>query len=136
MKYAFSGDISEPVVGDYVKKCGATSGCNENDKVCNCKKIYSTNAIIKVSGGSFSGKVFKNQILIHKFSEGGDSGSLIVDKNHDIVGLLFARSLEPYKFSVANNINYIFNHRFSINQDVYLDGQKISINQFNLKRFI
>jgi len=49
---------------------------------------------------------FEDQILIHKegFSDGGDSGSLIMDENFNAVGLLFAGS-ETH--TVANKIKNV-----------------------------
>jgi S1-C subfamily serine protease len=68
--------------------------------------ITARNATIKVNMGGHE-VLFEDQIVIEsdhgKFSDGGDSGALIVDLNHRAVGLLFAGSATGATF--ANPIN-------------------------------
>ena len=65
-------------------------------------EIYSIKALVKVNKNWF-----KNQLLFHNLSIGdGDSGSIITDKNDNILGLYMAGSSE---LKVANNLFNFFN---------------------------
>lgn len=72
------------VVGDEVKKSGRTTGLTHG-------VITINNAIVKVQFGD-KVAVFEDQIITTEMSQGGDSGSLVLNTNNQIVGLLFAGS--------------------------------------------
>jgi hypothetical protein len=67
-----------------VQKSGRTTGHTVG-------KIKDTNATMKVSYGRKTA-VFRDQILTTAMSQGGDSGSLVLDEKNRAVGLLFAGS--------------------------------------------
>ena len=54
-------------------------------------KVRDVSATVKVNYGKKTA-LFENQILTSAMSQGGDSGSLIMDQRHQAVGLLFAGS--------------------------------------------
>lgn len=85
--------------------------------------IFSTNATVRVFGSSFKGgnRIYTNQILIKENTDGGDSGSLVISSDQKTAlglnfGRIYAESSDKndckVAFSVANNINNIFNHEF------------------------
>lgn len=79
--------VTEPVVGMTVKKSGRTTGLTEG-------QIRAINVTTEVNYGQGRILRFVNQIFTSKLSEGGDSGSLVLDENNQAVGLLFAGSDE------------------------------------------
>lgn len=92
-------EIVEPKIGMTVLKSGRTTGITSST-------IRTLNVSIKVAldtGGDYA--MFDDQILMGFMSEGGDSGSLIVDSDHRAVGLLFAGS---DKVTMANKITNVF----------------------------
>ncbi len=99
-------DYDSAEIGQAVKKFGKETGLTTNGT------ITSTNVSVKVIGSYADGSmIFKNQILIKgkAFSEEGDSGSVILNKQKNIVGLLFAGDGNDLTF--ANNTDYIFASR-------------------------
>lgn len=84
-----------PAVDMPVKKTGRTSGYKTG-------KIIGINATIYV-GYDMGTLKFVDQILTTDMSLGGDSGSLVLDNDNNIVGLLFAGSSQ---FTVVNKISY------------------------------
>ncbi|WP_108807806.1 hypothetical protein [Aquimarina spinulae] len=135
--YKLSGKIAKPILGELVTKCGSKTGCNGNDRLCGFKTLYSTNAIIKIDDARYSDNpIFENQLLIENFSNSGDSGSLIVNKKKDVIGLLFAGTINNSNFSVANDINNIFNKRFNISQNIKFNNNNLHLNKFELNEFI
>ncbi len=83
-----------------VKKCGRTTQFTRG-------RITDINATVRVGYGTSGVAIFQNQIIIvsltaNAFSQGGDSGSLIVsDRGNSPVGLLFAGSATT---TIANHI--------------------------------
>ena len=69
-------------IGTLIKFCGRTSG------------VVNRGAVQSVDwAGVVSGKQFRNQILISQPAQGGDSGSLLVNReNNRAIGLIFADS--------------------------------------------
>ncbi|WP_298515560.1 hypothetical protein [uncultured Kordia sp.] len=115
-------EIGEPVFGKQIGICGADTQISY-DVTRNKKHIYSTNAYVKIHNSSGE-KIYKNQIMIDHFTTNGDSGSVIIDNSGKIIGLLIGSSIGHKKFSIANNINKIFNHSFEKPQKVFLDNKE------------
>lgn len=135
--YTLSGNISKPKIGDLVKKCGNQSGCNDdNIGVCKNSHIYSSYATIKVTDtvyGTNEPYVFKNQVMVKDIHDKGDSGSLLVNSKNDVVAILFAQTQDRV-FSIANNINTIFNRTFNISQPFLLNNKLYYVNKFELEK--
>jgi len=76
--------IGKAKLGMSIQKSGRTTGYTTG-------KIKDTHATVKIN---FNRKValFRNQILTTNISQGGDSGSLVLDMRKRAVGLLFAGS--------------------------------------------
>lgn len=109
-----SGQIVNPAVGQSVQKCGRTTECTVGT-------VEEVNVTVSVCFAGFivctSSATFVNQFTITpgSFSDGGDSGSLIVtnDGNNHAVGLLFAGSSTR---TIANPIGVVLN-RFNVTID-------------------
>jgi len=89
--------IKDLELGDYVKKQGNTTGTKKNT-------IYSKNAYIKVG---LENEKFKNQILVNKISEKGDSGSIVLDQNNEVIGLVMGG--DGKKITICNNMIQLLN---------------------------
>lgn len=83
--------------GDTVKKFGRTTGLKRGE-------VRTTDARVRVRY-SDGVKEFTGQIIADSFSDGGDSGSAVVNEEGDLVGLLFAGSS---KVTIANPIADVF----------------------------
>ncbi len=150
--YNHSGKLGSPKINLEVMKCGKTTNCNCDDKKCLKGIIYSANATVKVNSNSRNDNIpFKNQILIKNkkpildspFSMDGDSGSIVVNDDYDIVGLLFGKTEgenastgNDNTFYVANNINNIFNKTFKKPQCIMINKRKETLHSFDLCEFI
>jgi hypothetical protein len=77
--------ITDPVLGMTVIKSGRTT-----DVTTGTIKVLDVTSNVDYGGGRVLR--FENQIYTTKMSEGGDSGSLVLDENNMAVGLLFAGS--------------------------------------------
>lgn len=75
----------EPAVGMNVKKSGRTSGITSS-------QIKALDVTIKVMLGEGEEAIFYEQILTGPMARPGDSGSIVLDDNMRVVGLLFAGS--------------------------------------------
>jgi hypothetical protein len=84
-------------VGDIVEKTGRTTNFTTG-------KVTATNATVDVNYGGGRVARFCRQILTTAMSAGGDSGSLVCDRDERAVGLLFAGSSSV---TVLNNILYV-----------------------------
>jgi hypothetical protein len=71
-------------VDDAVKKSGRTSGVTEGT-------VIGTDGIVNVNYGDKTA-VFEDQIFTTAISQGGDSGSVVLNSRNEVVGLLFAGS--------------------------------------------
>ena len=87
--------FAEVGIGDKVKKSGRTTGLNEG-------VVTITNTEAQVSYDS-NIAMFKEQIVTTKLAEGGDSGSVVLNENDEVIGLLFAGS------DTVTIVNDIFN---------------------------
>ncbi|GAB6099744.1 hypothetical protein JCM16358_16230 [Halanaerocella petrolearia] len=90
---------TKPQLGMLVKKSGRTSGLTK-------AKIKAVNATIEVQLTASQSAIFTDQIITEPFSQPGDSGALVVDKQNKAVGLLFAGS---NKSTICNKINNVLN---------------------------
>ena len=82
-------------VDETVQKTGRTTGYMTG-------KVIATDVTSRVSYGNCV-LTFKDQIATTAMSQGGDSGSLLLDMNRNVVGLLFAGS---NTITLHNNIKY------------------------------
>jgi S1-C subfamily serine protease len=76
--------FGEAKLGDKVKKSGRTTGVTEGD-------VIATDGAVNVSYGE-KVAVFEDQIVTSAMSEGGDSGSAVINEKNEVAGLLFAGS--------------------------------------------
>jgi hypothetical protein len=78
--------VVEPELGMKVKKSGRTTGLTIGE-------ITQVEATVNVNMGEDRYAYFVDQFIVSgEFSQGGDSGSLILDEGNNAVGLLFAGS--------------------------------------------
>ena len=87
--------VANPVLNSVVKKSGRTSGVTEG-------KITTINATIDIQNSTF-----KKQIIANITTLPGDSGSLLLNENNNVVGLLFSGDDEDYGISYANPIKLV-----------------------------
>lgn len=85
-------------VDDYLQKSGRTTGVTEG-------KILAIDVAANVSYGTDGTATFYDQIVASYMSEGGDSGSIVLDKDKNLVGLLFAGSSTV---TILNPIDKVF----------------------------
>jgi len=71
--------------GDAVKKSGRTSGLSQGT-------VIGSGGVATVNYGDGKVAVFEDQIFTTAISEGGDSGSVVLNAKNEVVGLLFAGS--------------------------------------------
>jgi hypothetical protein len=83
-----------PHVNDIVQKCGRTTGFTTG-------RVTNINATVDVNYGGGRVARFRNQIVTTNMSAPGDSGSLVMDRDEQAVGLLFAGSSTR---TIVNNI--------------------------------
>lgn len=76
--------FGEAKAGDKVKKSGRTSGLTQGD-------IIATDGAANVNYGGKVAK-FEDQIVTSAMSQGGDSGSAVLNEKNEVIGLLFAGS--------------------------------------------
>jgi S1-C subfamily serine protease len=84
LEIGFPTGFGEAKVGDKVKKSGRTSGLTQGD-------VIAIDGIANVSYGDDKA-IFEDQIVATAMSEGGDSGSSVLNEQNAAVGLLFAGS--------------------------------------------
>ena len=89
--------IGDPQLGDLVQKSGRTTGLTKG-------RVRTLDATVSVAMGANEQAVFSNQLILDHMSEGGDSGSLVLDMGDRAVGLLFAGSREV---TVCNPIDAV-----------------------------
>lgn len=77
--------VRVPELGETLYKSGRTSGITQG-------RVRTLDATITVDMGESGEAIFVNQIIVDMLSEGGDSGSLVVDRKRNACGLLFAGS--------------------------------------------
>ncbi len=77
--------ISQALVGMSVVKVGRTTQVTNG-------RVLSTNGTVAVSYGAPGVAIYRHQIITTGMSAGGDSGSLLMDRDLNAVGLLYAGS--------------------------------------------
>lgn len=77
--------IAEGSLGTQVKKMGRTTGLTQGT-------IHQIDATVKVNYGANKVATFTDQLVAGAMSQGGDSGSTVLNEHNRIVGLLFAGS--------------------------------------------
>jgi hypothetical protein len=88
----------EPSLGQAVRKSGRTTGCTTGE-------VIVVGATVKVDYGGGRMATFVDQFVTTAMSEGGDSGSIILDGNSMyVVGLLYAGSPQA---TIGNKIEYV-----------------------------
>ncbi len=88
--------IAEAGVGSRVRKSGRTTGVTEG-------KIVATDATVEVDYDR-NVATFTDQLVAGPMSQGGDSGSLLLDEAGRAVGLLFAGSDRTTVFNRASRV--------------------------------
>ena len=89
--------IAEAEVGMAVTKSGRTTGVTHGT-------VKAVSATVQVEMGDGEQAVFSDQIIATPMSQGGDSGSLVLDKKGRAVGLLFAGSDKTTVFNKIQNV--------------------------------
>lgn len=90
--------VGEVELGTKVKKSGRTTAYTESviDQIC---------VTVNVNYGEAGMAVFSDQLMTKAMSRGGDSGSVVLDGDNKVVGLLFAGS---NNFTILNKIQNVF----------------------------
>lgn len=84
-------------VGAKVRKSGRTTGITTGE-------IIAVDAVLQVKVGDKESAVYEEQIVTTNMSQGGDSGSLVLDENDAAIGLLFAGSDQA---TICNRIDLV-----------------------------
>ncbi len=66
--------------------------------------VQAIDALANVNYGNGKIAIFEDQIMTDAMSEGGDSGSIVVNKNNEIVGDVFAGSTEVTLINKISNV--------------------------------
>ncbi len=90
--------LQDGMLGMNIKKSGRTTGLTTGT-------IEQINVTAQVSYGTNKVGIFVDQILAGAMSQGGDSGSAVLDQNNNLVGLLFAGSETT---TIINRISNVF----------------------------
>ena len=90
--------IREPELGMKVKKYGRTTGYTEGI-------IKQLNTTLEVEFSAGRKAIFEEQIVTSGMSSTGDSGSVLLDQDNYLVGLIFSGN---EKYTVANEIKHVF----------------------------
>lgn len=96
--------VTTPEIGMYVQKSGRTTGLTDG-------KIIATDASIDVDYGT-EVITLHNQFITTCMSAGGDSGSISLTADGDIVGLLFAGSDKATVYNNIENVTDLLNVHF------------------------
>jgi len=91
-----NGEV-EPHVGMYVKKVGRTTYLTEG-------RILAVDGMVKVSGYHRGTAILSDQIITTTYSQPGDSGAPVLDRNNNMVGMLIATG---FFYSVITPISNI-----------------------------
>jgi hypothetical protein len=115
---ASDGDVSDEIleigtvsgtasadIGLRVRKSGRTTGLTEG-------RVTAIAATVRVSYGLTRVARFRDQIVTTAISQGGDSGSLVVDTGNRAVGLLFAGSSNTTILNPIAHVESLLGIRF------------------------
>lgn len=91
-------DVAEASLGMSIQKSGRTTGCTTGE-------IQQIDVTVDVQYGGGKVARFRDQLLAGAMSQGGDSGSAVLDDEKKLVGLLFAGSDTT---TVVNRIQNVF----------------------------
>ncbi len=94
--------VGEAQLGQTVRKSGRTSGLTEG-------KVRTTDVTIRVDMGNGGEAVFTDQIMADMVSRPGDSGSVVLNENNQVVGLLFAGSDNMTLFNKFSTVQKMLN---------------------------
>jgi hypothetical protein len=94
---AISG-VAEAGLGLEIKKSGRTTGLTTGT-------IQQVDVSARVNFGANRMALFTDQVMAGAMSQGGDSGSVVLDQHNNIVGLLFAGSVTT---TIINRIQNVF----------------------------
>lgn len=97
--------VTTPKLRMSVQKSGRTTGLTTG-------QIRALNVTVNVSYGLGRVLRFEKQILTTPMSDGGDSGSLVLDQNNLAVGLLFAGSSQSTLLNPIEEVLKLLNIRF------------------------
>lgn len=89
--------VTEGDLGMAVKKSGRTTGLTTGT-------IEQIDVTARVNFGTNKIAVFEDQLMAGGMSQGGDSGSVVLDMDNNIVGLLFAGSSTTTLFNRIQNV--------------------------------
>lgn len=89
---------TEGTLGMAIKKSGRTTGVTQGE-------IQQVNVTVNVNYGNGRIAQFHDQLLAGAMSQGGDSGSAVLDDKNNLVGLLFAGSDQS---TIINRIQHVF----------------------------
>jgi hypothetical protein len=98
LKIGMIKGITEGNLGMKIRKSGRTTGLTSGS-------IEQLDVTVKVNFGGGRTAFFTDQYIAGAMSEGGDSGSVIVDRENQAVGLLFAGSANS---TIINRIENVF----------------------------
>lgn len=90
--------VAEGTLGMGIKKSGRTTGVTTGT-------IQQVDVTVRVNFGSGRTALFVDQLMTGNISQGGDSGSAVLDNQNNIVGLLFAGSQTS---TILNRIQNVF----------------------------
>jgi len=91
-------EIKEAEIGMKIKKSGRTTGLTTGT-------IEQTDVTVSVSYGQNKTAVFTDQLLAGPMSQGGDSGSAVLDTDNKLIGLLYGGSETS---TLINRIQNVF----------------------------
>jgi hypothetical protein len=89
--------VQEGMLGMSVKKSGRTTGLTTGT-------IQQVDVTVRVSFGVGRSATFTDQLMAGPMSQGGDSGSVVLDQENRVVGLLFAGSVGSTIFNRIQNV--------------------------------
>jgi hypothetical protein len=90
--------VAEASLGMAVKKSGRTTGFTTGE-------ISQVSVTVDVDYGAGRTARFTDQLITGPMSQGGDSGSAVLDEQNRLVGLLFAGSDNS---TILNRISHVF----------------------------
>lgn len=91
--------LAEGTLGQAIKKSGRTTGFTTGT-------IQQIDVSVRVNFGANRIALFTDQLLAGGMSQGGDSGSVVLNNDNQLVGLLFAGSTNT---TICNRIQNVFN---------------------------